>query len=320
MNITEAFSARPLFLMDGAIGTRLEGEYGLTHDPVLALATHVRSDAGRRALAEIWGGYAEVARKHNLPFLANTATRRATRERTRQAGTDESILTDNARFLRSLLDALPGPAYLGGTVGSRGNSYTGDDTMGEDEAQEFHSWSVGGFARAGVDYIYAGIMPNLPEAVGLARACADAGLPSIISFMLRPDGHLVGGASLHDAIAAIDAASDVKPLCYSANCVYPDVIADALSAECNQTPLVRERFLGVMPNASPLPSDALDGCGVVHQSSPETLAESLRKLAEQMTIRIIGGCCGTDERYLDAMVGAVCEAVRDEGRNAHGAL
>jgi S-methylmethionine-dependent homocysteine/selenocysteine methylase len=49
------------------------------------------------------------------------------------------------------------------------------------------------------DFLYAGIMPALPEAVGMAQAMADSGLPYIISFMIRQDGRLLDGSTSNKA-------------------------------------------------------------------------------------------------------------------------
>lgn len=294
--------------MDGAIGTRMEAEYGLTPDNEIALAAHACSDAGRKALTELWTGYADAAKKRKLPFLVNTPTRKANRERVEHSRFSPSIIGDNVRFLRSVFAETDlAKIRFGGTVGCRGDAYTGAEGIDAEQARQFHAWTIERFADAGVDYIYAGIMPNLPETTGLVRACADAGLPCIISFMIRRDGRIVDGTPLHDAIAETDACSARQPVCYSTNCVHPDTVSEALTAKYNQTSLVRERFLGIMPNASPLPPDQLDGSGTLYQSSPEELAGCFRKLLKRMNVKIVGGCCGTDQTHLAALADATLE-------------
>ena len=42
----------------------------------------------------------------------------------------------------------------------------------EKEALEFHRWLAECFHKAGADFLYAGIMPTLPEAAGMAQAMA----------------------------------------------------------------------------------------------------------------------------------------------------
>ena len=78
----------------------------------------------------------------------------------------------------------------------------------------------------------------------MAQAMSDSGLPYIISFMIRDNGRLLDGTTIHDAIGTIDAGVDVRPECYMTNCVHPTVLYQALSQRFNSTALVRQRFLG----------------------------------------------------------------------------
>ncbi|NJO91665.1 MAG: hypothetical protein HC831_23905 [Chloroflexia bacterium] len=51
---------------------------------------------------------------------------------------------------------------------------------------------------------HAGIMPEINEAIGLAKAMAETQLPYVISFMIRKDGRLLDGTLLFEAIEIID--------------------------------------------------------------------------------------------------------------------
>ena len=48
-------------------------------------------------------------------------------------------------------------------------------------------------AQADVDLVSAMTFNNVPEAVGVARAAASAGLPLSLSFMVDPAGRLLTG-------------------------------------------------------------------------------------------------------------------------------
>ena len=54
-------------------------------------------------------------------------------------------------------------------------------------------------------------MTYAEEAVGIARAAQDAGLPAAISFTLETDGRLPSGQTLGDAIEQVDAETDRRP-------------------------------------------------------------------------------------------------------------
>lgn len=147
--------------------------------------------------------------------------------------------------------------------------------------------------------MYAGIMPTLFEAAGLARAIDDTGLPYIISFTIQADGKLIDGTTITDAIRYIDRVTTNKPVCYMTNCVHPSIVCKALAQPFNQNETVKERFLGIQANTSPLSYAELDGAEELHCSEPEEFAEEMIKLQRVTDIKIWGGCCGTDHRHME---------------------
>ncbi len=306
MNLRTCFNSGGPLLMEGALGERLKREYGLSFAGPVAMAELVLSEAGRNALRSLWTGYAAIARRYGLPFLATTPTRRANRERMRLAGHDVGLLEANVRFLREIERVLRRrdglEMYVGGLMGCRGDAYTGEGALPTAvEAREFHDWQARGLKDAGADFLYAGIMPTLPEAQGMAEAMADTGLPYIISFTIEAGGTLADGTPIHTAIAAIDRKASPAPLCYMANCVHPSLVRRALSRPWNRTGLVRERFLGLQANASSLSHAELDGAGGLHGSDPEALADEMLLLRREAGLRVLGGCCGTDDRHMEAV-------------------
>lgn len=90
-----------------------------------------------------------------------------------------------------------------------------------------------------------------------------------------------------------------------ANCVHPANVYAALSQPFNRTDTVRERFLGVQANTSPLSYVELDGAANLQTSEPEALAGWMARLRREMGLRVFGGCCGTDARHMDAIARAV---------------
>jgi len=118
--------------MEGALGERLKREYGLSFDDQIAMAA--------------------------------TPTRRANRERMESAGKSESLIQANVDYLRNIQINSGIEMYVGGLMGCKGDAYTGNDALSENEAYELHRWAADCFARAKVDYLYAAIMPVLSEA------------------------------------------------------------------------------------------------------------------------------------------------------------
>ena len=286
-------------LMEGALGERLKREYGLIPDKDLAWAKLVYDPKGRLALRCLWLQYIKIAQKYALPFLATTPTRRANCERVKQAGYDTHIIADNVRILRNIQQESDLEMYIGGLMGCVGDAYTGENALSEEDAYNFHRWQANAFSTAGVDFLYAGIMPNVPEAAGIAKAMSDTGIPYIISFTIEKNGRLIDGASIHDAISYIDEAVCNKPICYMTNCVHPNIAQEALSQSFNRTDLVRNRFLGIQANTSPLTYAELDGAIDLKCSESEQFAKDMMDLRDMSKIKIFGGCCGTDDRHME---------------------
>ena len=90
--------------MEGGIGERLKREYGIKIDGPVAMASLVYDSRAREALAELWGGYADIAYRHNMPFIATTPTRRANKERILSAGYGPAIIKDNVEFQSFVLE------------------------------------------------------------------------------------------------------------------------------------------------------------------------------------------------------------------------
>lgn len=288
-------------LMEGALGERLKREYGLKVDEIIAMANLIYSEQGALALRNLWNEYIEIARKYQLPFIATTPTRRANHERIIKSGYSENIILDNVRFLKDIQKNSGIEMYVGGLVGCKGDAYTGAGALDEKEAIEFHRWTVERFQKADVDFMFAGIMPCLPEAAGLAKAMDDAGIPYIISFTIQQDGKLIDGTTIADAIQYIDERTVNSPICYMANCVHPRILLNALMHPCNCLPIVRERFRGIQANTSPLSYEELDNSVDLKCSEPDEFAEEMMKLANIGNFQIWGGCCGTDNRHMECV-------------------
>jgi len=286
-------------LMEGALGERLKREYRLHPDDHIALAGLVYDACGREALTALWNEYADIARRHGLPLLATTPTRRANRERVAASRYGESIVRDNVSLLCAVQRQSPADMHVGGLMGCRGDAYRATDVLPAADARAFHSWQAELFAEAGAEFLYAGIMPALPEATGMALAMGDSGLPYIISFMIRKDGRLLDGTTIGEAIHAIDESVDSRPMCYMTNCVHPAVLYAALSQPFNTTDVVRDRLWGIQANASRLAPEELDAGAALESSDPGLLADDMMRLRDDKKLKLFGGCCGTDGTHLE---------------------
>jgi homocysteine S-methyltransferase len=160
-------------------------------------------------------------------------------------------------------------------------------------AYDFHMWQIEQLTRAGVDCIIAQTIPAVSEGMGIARALAKSGIPAIISFVIDREGRVLDGTPLLDAITAIDNSLATAPLGYMVNCVYPTFIC----AE-RQPSALFERLIGIQANSSSLDHTELDGASVLHQDDLQHWGENMLRLNNEFGVKILGGCCGTDNTYL----------------------
>ena len=302
MDFRKLIKEHPTILMEGALSQRLQREYGICLDEQIDLAGLVYDPQARKALKTLWEQYRTIAEQYSLPFIATTPTRRANRERIGRSVFDEDLFQKNVDFLRSIQQESQVEMAVGALMGCRGDAYTGEGALTEEEAFSFHAWTIENFKKAEVDFLYAAIMPTLPEALGLARAADISGLPTILSFTIQRDGKLIDGTTIHEAIQEIDSKTVNSPVLYMANCVHPTILYQALSHSFNQTKRVKERFLGIQANTSPLSFAQLDHSADLKSSDPDVFAQQMLRLREVANIHIWGGCCGTDQRHMETLV------------------
>ncbi len=224
LSFVDAYRTFPYILTEGAIVERLRHEFHIPLDEHLVHAALIYDDAHRDTLAGLYKQYIDIAASHDLPLMLMTPTHRANVENIAvSAYRNRSVIPDNVRFLLQLRASALSPVYIGGLAGCRGDAYDGRYHFSVEEAMQFHYPTVRAMAEARVDFLFAGIMPQLTETIGMANAMAATGLPYIISFMVRRDGRLMDGTFIHDAIDTVDKETTTRPLCYMANCVHPDV-------------------------------------------------------------------------------------------------
>lgn len=302
MTLSECFDQNKMILMEGALGERLKREYGLQPDPEIALASLVFQDRGKAALHEIWKQYLDIAQKHQLAFLATTPTRRANYDRMKRAGYHEDLIAKHVEELKEIRRNTDTDMYIGGLMGCRGDAYTGEGALQTKRAKEFHKWQADLFCQNQVDFLLAGIMPQITEAVGMAQAMAETGIPYMISFTIQRNGRLIDGTTISDAIERIDQEVLTRPLCYMTNCVHPEIVLEALKHPFNENQIVKSRFCGIQANTSKLSYQELDQADVLQCADPDEFADDMIKLYQYSKMKLFGGCCGTDHRHLDCMV------------------
>jgi homocysteine S-methyltransferase len=259
----------------------------------------VFSSEGGEILAGLYRGYLDVGRSAGARMVLLTPTWRANPHRLRLAGLGDVRRVNAECFefmnsIRSDCGDYASSVSIGGLMGCRGDAYRPEDALGRDEAEAFHADQVEALASTGIDFIIASTLPAGSEAIGMARAMAQSGLPYVPSFVARRDGTLLDGSSLADVIAEIDDTADPAPAFYMMNCVHPDVYLSVHEGLGH----AKSRILGLQANTSSKPPEELDNLGALDTADPDAFADLMVKVHRRCGARILGGCCGTDERHI----------------------
>lgn len=301
----EFLESSPCILGEGAVIERLRRNGSLELDPYLVNAAFIYEASKRAALEKIYRQYLDIGCEFGLPLLISTPTWRASRERIAAAGyAGVDVNGDNVRFLDALRRSYGGYAekvVLCGLMSCRGDAYKPGEALAVDEAREFHAWQAARLAGAGTDFLLAATLPALSEAKGLALALAATGKPYVLSFVVRPDGTLLDGTPLKIAIAAIDAAATPRPLAYLINCTHVSFARAALMHEANSSPKVRQRMIGLLANTAARSPEELNDSTSLVEEDPETFGQAVAGLQKELGLKILGGCCGTDERHISSL-------------------
>ena len=301
----DALASSSVILGEGAVIERLRRMPGITLDEHVVNSALIYDERGRAALETICRQYLEIGRRYDLPLLLSTPTWRAGRERIAAAGlAGRDLNGDNFRFLDALrreYGDYSRNVFICGLLSCRGDAYKPEEALSAAESRDFHAWQARALAAAGVDLLLAATLPALSEAIGLARALAATGLPYMVSFVARPEGTLLDGTPLKDAVAAIDSLASPPPLAYLVNCTHASIFRRAVAHKENSSPLVRQRVIGLLANTAPLSPEELDNCAGLVEEAPEQFGADVAALHTEPGLRILGGCCGTDDRHIDSL-------------------
>ena len=293
-----------VFLTDGGIETTLIFEDGFDL-PDFAAFTLLTDPTGREALTRYFDAYATIASRDRIGIVLETPTWRANPDwGVRQGYSIEELEAVNRDAVDLLLDTrrrhetASTKVVISGCIGPRGDGYQVGTKMTVAEARAYHGIQARTFAATEADLVTAITMTYVDEAVGVTEAARAAGMPVVISFTVETDGVLPSGQPLGEAIEAVDEATSRYPAYYMVNCAHPTHFRHLLDG----SPAWSTRLGGVRANASTLSHAELDEAETLDNGDPIELAEQYLQLRSLVpSLRVLGGCCGTDHRHIDAI-------------------
>ncbi len=299
-----------IFLTDGGTETWLLYKRGfeLPEFSAFHLLNDQRSAA---ALREYYLAFANIAVKLGTPFIFDSLTYRASRDWGALLGYSANArdeMNHKCFELYRECAAVSGltaeNSVISGCIGPKGDAYQTNQDLTPEGAQAYHSEQIDTFKAAGADIVTALTLNTTNEAIGIAKASAQAGIPSVISFTIEKDRKLRSGETLKQAIEMVDAATSNAPAYYMINCSHPVDFGPALASE----PWAN-RIRGLRANASSLDHGTLCQLGHLEEGDPDELAcQYVNIRAAHPTMNVFGGCCGTDYVHVEKIGRALLAA------------
>lgn len=299
-------SSTRLFLTDGGLETTLIFLEGWDLRDFAAFDL-LRVPGGEQALRGYYESYASLAVKHGVGAVLETATWRCSPDWGTKLGySPEELRSANQQLVRMLEDirdryaTAATPIVISGCVGPRGDGYVPGALMSAAEAEAYHAEQIDALAAASVDLVTALTMNYVEEAAGIARAARSAGVPAVISFTVETDGRLPTGQSLREAIEQVDRDTSRYPAYFMINCAHPSHFEGVLDEGGEWV----HRLGGLRANASRMSHAELNEAPELDAGNPAELAGAYAALKQHglAHVNVLGGCCGTDERHVEAIV------------------
>ena len=261
--------------------------------------------SGREVLAEYFRTHLRVAQDSGTGIVLETPTWRANADWGARLGYDADALDrvnrDAVRFVRDVVGEFDGvEAVVSGNIGPRGDGYNPAELLVPEVAASYHGPQVESFAAAGADRVTMLTATHAGEAIGVVQAASAAGVPVVMAFTVETDGRLPSGQPLHEAIEEVDAATGAAALHFGINCAHPDHFVHALDARSDAI----ERIQLLRANASRASHAELDEAEELDEGDPAELAGQYAAMLKRHRFTVLGGCCGTDVRHVQAIAGA----------------
>ncbi|MGF1761786.1 homocysteine S-methyltransferase family protein [Aliivibrio kagoshimensis] len=297
-----------LFISDGGLETTLIYEHGFTL-PQFAAFTLLHDEAGRRCLKSYYQQYLSIAHAHNVGFILESPTWRASAKWGELLGyskQDIDTINHKAVELINTLRTEQKPhdttIILSGCTGPKGDGYLIDETMTVEQAKAYHLHQFTSLSHTDADLITVYTLSYIEEAIGAVLAAQEVNMPIVIGFTLETDGNLPSGSSLKDAILAVDAATNLYASYFMINCSHPTHFTSQLMGQERW----KLRIQAIRANASIKSHTELEACCEIDSGDPQALAKQYQILKSLLpNMNIVGGCCGTNQQHIEAIYTAI---------------
>ncbi|CRG86523.1 hypothetical protein PISL3812_03529 [Talaromyces islandicus] len=278
--------------------------------PCFSGTTLLTSDSGREVVRSLYTSYANIAAASGTGILLATRTWRASSAWAKPLNYSVEELLDlnraAVRFLKQVRaevnQKIPTVRIvIDGVVGPLRDAYEdySSDEISIDSAKAAYRGQIRTLVEEGVEIISLMTVTNLHEAIAVIELAKEMNTPVAVSFSLESDGKLLSGLSLESAIQTVDKATEGYATYFGINCVHPARILQPLE---NMDLDARFRIGLIRGNASLKTHQELDNSDTLDRGHIPTFVSALKKALLLLPgVKVVGGCCGTDEEHLTAL-------------------
>lgn len=297
-----------LFVTEGGIETTLIYRKNLDL-PSFSTLPLLNTEDDRQTISSIYQENVNIALAHSTGVVLETRTWRGSPLWSSEIGLSIPQILDLIRtavqILHDIRNKTPSTSVvISGALGPLQDAYqdsTGTVSFGQ--AREYYGPQIHAFAEEGVDMLCIMTVTNLDEATAAVSLAREYNLPIHVSFSVETDGQLRGGRTLESAIRAVDRLTENYTTYFGVNCAHPRYIIKAVRGMHTD---VRSRIGSIRGNSSLKSHDELDNSLVLDRGDISVWVREFNELLNMLPgLKVVGGCCGTDEEHIDAIASRI---------------
>lgn len=272
---------KEILIFDGAMGTMLQ-KYGL----VIGEAPEILNIKEREKIIQIHKKYIEAG--------ANIIT-------TNTFGANNKKLFNSGYIVEDIIEAAVENAKLASKdkniaialdIGPIGELIEPMGTLSFEEAYNIFQKQVLQGVKTGVDLILIETMSDLYETkAAILAAKENCNLPIFCTMTFEEDGRTFTGCSIPSMVLVLQ-----------------NLGVDALGVNCSLGPLELEKIVEEILKYSQIPIMVQPNAGLpimiegktLYKITPEEFLKSQKRMVDK-GVAIVGGCCGTDDRFIKLM-------------------
>ncbi len=288
MTIRDFLDSQKVVILDGAMGTELQRRGFETSLPLWsAPANEEAADLVKAIHKDYITAGADI-------IVTNTfSTQRYSFGKVDEPERAEAAIVNAAQAALAAKDEADRPVFVGGGLAPLEDCYEPENVPEDDQLlYDEHLFQAQILADQGVDFIFAETANCIREAKVMAQVAQGVGKPLMISFVCNPEGNLLSGEAMRDAVEML---KEFNPLAILVNCRPIEVIGAAVDRLLESY----DGVTGMYANGTGSPADDL-GWKFDQEVASGTYADFGKECVSK-GMKIIGGCCGTSPEYIEEL-------------------